>query len=62
LISELMHKTAERCGEVARAHGAIDVDLAGTVDAGLENYYDFLHFTPQGAERVAKRVAKEITG
>ena len=62
LIAELMHKTADRCGEVARAHGAIDVDLAGTVAAGLENYYDFLHFTPQGAERVAERVAKEIIG
>ena len=62
LIAELMHKTAERCGEVTRAHGAIDIDLGDTVEAGLENYYDFLHFTPKGAERVAHRIAKEITG
>jgi hypothetical protein len=62
LIAELMQKTADRCGEVTRAHGAIDVDLSSTVEAGLENYYDFLHFTPKGAERVARRVAREITG
>ena len=57
LIGEVMRKIAARCGEVARAHGAIDLDVSKDVEPGLENYYDYLHFTPRGAARVAAIVA-----
>ena len=57
LVRELMAKVAERAGAVARAHGAVDVDVPAELEPGLENYYDFLHFTPRGAARVAELVA-----
>jgi lysophospholipase L1-like esterase len=57
LVRELMRKIADRAGEVARTHGAIDLDIPSQLDPSLDNYYDFLHFTPQGAKRVAELVA-----
>jgi len=60
LVRELMGKVAERAGEVARAHGALDVDVPRALEPGLANYYDFLHFTPLGAERVAAEVARAL--
>ncbi len=62
LVRELMRKTAERCGEVARERGVIDIDLSKDLEPGLENYYDFLHFTPKGAERVAEQIRKHLLG
>jgi lysophospholipase L1-like esterase len=39
--------------EVCRAQGAICLDLAGEVDFTTEDFYDTLHNTPKGAERIA---------
>lgn len=60
LVRELMGEVAARAGEVARAHGAIDLDVPAELEPGLENYYDFLHFTPKGAGRVAALVARAL--
>ena len=58
LVRELMRKVANRAGEVARAHGAIDLDTPSELEPSLDNFYDFLHFTPAGAKRVAELVTR----
>ena len=60
VVRELMAQVAERAGEVARAAGALDVDIPNLLEPGLENYYDYMHFTPKGAERVASLIAEAM--
>jgi len=60
LVRELLGKLATVCGETTRAHGAVDLDLTGRPEPGLENFYDFLHLTPRGADLVGRAVARAI--
>lgn len=60
IVRELMRLVADRCGEVARAHGCVDIDTTALLEPGLTNYYDFFHFTPAGAERVAELMADAV--
>jgi len=60
LVRDLMRRVAERAGEVARTHGAIDLDMPSELEASLDNYYDFLHFTPKGATRVANLIGGSV--
>jgi lysophospholipase L1-like esterase len=54
VVRELMTRVAERCGAVTRARGHLDLDTPAALEPGLENYYDFFHYTVRGAARVAE--------
>lgn len=60
IVGDLMQLVADRCGEVARAHGCVDIDTPALLEPGLTNYYDYFHFTPAGAERVAELMADAV--
>jgi len=60
LVNRMQRAVAERCGEVARRHGAVDVDMPELLDSTLDNYYDENHFTPLGAKRVATLLADAV--
>lgn len=60
LVNQMMQAVAERCGAVACRHGAVDVDMPALLESSLANYYDECHFTPAGAERVAKLLADAV--
>ena len=60
LVNRMMRAVSDRCGAVARAHGAIDVDMPSLLESSLENYYDEAHFTPLGAKRVAALLADAV--
>jgi hypothetical protein len=60
VVRELMEKIAIRCGEVTRACGAVDLDVSGLLEPGLENFYDYLHTTPGGTDLMAKEMARSI--
>ena len=60
LVNRMQRAVAERCGEVARRHGAVDVDMPELLDSTLDNYYDENHFTQLGAKRVATLLADAV--
>ena len=60
LVNRMMRAVYDRCGAVARAHGAIDVDMPSLLESSLENYYYEAHFTPLGAKRVAALLADAV--
>lgn len=60
VVAELMRRMNERAEQVARRWGAAVVDLQTEVEQSAEAYYDFLHFTPLGANQVAVAVANRL--
>ncbi|MGC8495329.1 MAG: SGNH/GDSL hydrolase family protein [Syntrophobacteraceae bacterium] len=54
----LMGLVNERAVEIADDLGSAYVDLMTAVSPSLENYYDFIHFTPAGARVVAEALAR----
>lgn len=60
LVDRMLSQVAERCGEVTRRHGAVDVDMPALLESSLENFYDENHFTPAGAKRVAELLADAV--
>ena len=56
LLSRVDHVLAE----VAHQMGVESVNLRTQIVPGLTNFYDFLHFTPVGARRVATAVADAV--
>ncbi len=56
---ELMNRSAER---VAEDCGVECIDLMPFVERSVASYYDFLHFTPEGARQVAEAVTAKILG
>ena len=59
-VRELMGKVDGRTARVAGQLGLEHVNLMPILEASLENFYDFLHFTPAGAMRVAEHVAAAV--
>ncbi len=57
LVRELMGEVDAVAAQVAEALGAPAIDLRAAVPSDFDHYYDFLHFTPRGAERVGEAVA-----
>ena len=57
LVRELMGKVDAVAARVADAEGIPAIDLRAAVPSDFDHYYDFLHFTPRGAERVGEAVA-----
>lgn len=60
VVAELMRRMNERAARVARRWGAAVVDLQSDVEQTADAYYDFLHFTPLGANQVALAVAGRL--
>jgi hypothetical protein len=59
-VRGLMWKVDRRVERVARELGVEQVDLMPVLEASLSNFYDFLHFTPDGARQVAGHVAAAV--
>ncbi|CAA7614296.1 Lysophospholipase L1 and related esterases [Magnetospirillum sp. LM-5] len=53
LLAEANQVTLEVCGET----GAICLDLAAEIDFGDGDFYDFLHNTPNGADKIGRWLA-----
>ena len=60
LVRSLLTRLDERAEATARRLGVEQLDLRGLVASNLENYYDYLHFTPTGARKVAEAVASAV--
>ncbi|MEE2941264.1 MAG: hypothetical protein VX460_12820, partial [Planctomycetota bacterium] len=60
LVRALMTRLDGVAARVAAEEGVEEVELRGAVPSDFEHYYDFLHFTPAGAARVAAALAPVI--
>lgn len=60
VVDALMRKVDERAVQVAEELGIEHVNLLPDIDRTNRTFYDFLHFTPEGAERVGGLVARAI--
>ena len=59
-VRDLLWKVDRRIARAAEALGVEQVDLSAALTPSLENFYDFIHFTPAGARRVADVVAAAV--
>lgn len=62
LVRRLLTLLDERAARTAQRLGVEQLDLRGLIEPNLENYYDYLHFTPTGARKVADAVASVVLG
>lgn len=62
VIAGLMEKVDARCAALCRESGAARVELMPVLERSLRTYYDFFHFTPEGAQRVAEAVLPAVAG
>jgi hypothetical protein len=60
VVRELLSKMDGTVERVALELGIEQVNLRPSLDSNLTNYYDYLHFTPVGARRVAEIVSAAI--
>lgn len=60
VVWDLMSRVSDVAARAAAATGAEALDLKGVVPDDFDHYYDTLHFTPLGAEKVAAAVAARI--
>lgn len=60
ILNRLMCGVDTRAALVAEALGIEHLDLRPAVAPTLENYYDFVHYTPTGAAIVARQVAATV--
>jgi len=60
LVRGLLTRLDERAAATARRLGVEELDLRPLVAPNLANYYDYLHFTPQGARIVAEAVSRAV--
>jgi len=60
VLNRLMRLVDDRAARVADELGIEHIDLHQVLAPTLENYYDFVHYTPVGAARVASAVADVI--
>ena len=57
VVNQVAHLLDARAARVADSVGVEHRDLRGVMAPGLENYYDYMHYTPAGAAVVARAVA-----
>jgi len=60
LVRSLLTRLDERAAATARRLQVEELDLRPLVEPNLANYYDYLHFTPQGAHIVAEAVSRAV--
>ena len=58
VLRSLMAQLDARAAAASEELGVEQIDLRRVVSSDLSDYYDFLHFTPAGAEKVARAVAE----
>ncbi|MCU0581826.1 MAG: hypothetical protein MUF26_05155, partial [Syntrophales bacterium] len=58
VCSQLLNLVNERAVKIADELGVAHLDLMPVLEPSLENYYDFIHFTPAGAGLVAEAIAR----
>ncbi len=59
-VRDLLWKVDRRIARSAEDMGVEQVDLSTALQPSLENFYDFIHFTPVGARRVAEAVSAAV--
>jgi lysophospholipase L1-like esterase len=62
LAARLMELTDARAARVAADLGVEQIDLNPVLERSARTYYDFLHFTPEGAAVVGRAVAALLGG
>jgi lysophospholipase L1-like esterase len=62
VLNRLMGLVDARAACVAEELGIAHLDLRPVLEPSLENYYDFVHYTPAGAAVVADAVAATLLG
>jgi lysophospholipase L1-like esterase len=60
LIADLMAAMNARAARVAAGLGVLRLDLLPRLERSTRTYYDFWHFTPAGAARVAELVVEAV--
>lgn len=60
VVDELMQKIDASASRIATDLGVEQLDLMPVLERSFETYYDYLHFTPKGAEAVGHAVAEAI--
>lgn len=60
VVNELMGQLDAIQARVCADRGVRCLDLMPHLERSFDTYYDFLHFTPKGAQRVGELVAAEI--
>lgn len=62
VVSRLMELVDARMAEVAAEEGAECLNLRPRLEHSLRTFYDFLHFTPEGAEVTGRTIAAFMSG
>ena len=60
VVAQLMAAMDKRAAQVAQECNVEHVDLMPVLERNLKTYYDFFHFTPAGAAKVAETAATAI--
>jgi lysophospholipase L1-like esterase len=60
VVNQVVHLLDARAAQVADSLGVEHRDLRGVIAPSLENYYDYMHYTPAGAAVVARDVAAAL--
>jgi lysophospholipase L1-like esterase len=60
VVNQVVHLLDARAARVADSLGIEHRDLRGVMAPSLENYYDYMHYTPAGAAVVAREVAAAL--
>ena len=60
VVNQVVHLLDARAARVAEALGIEHRDLRSVLAPSLENYYDYMHYTPAGAAVVAREVAAAL--
>lgn len=60
VLCNLMRLIDQRAAKVAAALNIDAIDLMPRIEQGLKTFYDFVHFTPEGAAVVAETAAEKI--
>jgi hypothetical protein len=61
VVSRLMELVDARMAKVAEEEGVESLNLRPRLDHSLKTFYDFLHFTPEGAHVVGRTIADFMT-
>jgi hypothetical protein len=62
LVARLMEQTNDRATQVAEELGIAVLDLMPYLPRTERHYYDFYHFTPEGAAEVGRMVSQTLLG
>jgi hypothetical protein len=60
VVNQVVHLLDARAARVAEALGIEHRNLRSVMAPSLENYYDYMHYTPAGAAVVAREVAAAL--